>query len=104
MTPPSAGPRRAVLWFFALAVTAAGGMFTFKLFSFMKTIKRDERAGFAFDPLITYGLVAAGFLCLLVWAFLTGQFHRIEEPKHAMLRRVLEQERAEGYTPLEDRQ
>lgn len=105
MRPSSAdvGARRGVLLFFALAVTAAGCMFTFKLFSFLKTIKRDELAGFAFDPLITYGFVAAGFLCLLVWAYLTGQFRHIEEPKHAMLKRVLEQEDAEGYTPLEDR-
>ena len=94
---------KPVLAFFSLAIAVAGCMFTFKLFSFMKTIKRDELAGFAFDPIIVYAFVALGFLCLLAWAFQSGQFRRIEEPKHEMLRRVLEQEAREGYTPLEDR-
>lgn len=41
---------RAVLTFFAAAVTVGGCMFCFKLFSFLKTIKKDELAGFAYDP------------------------------------------------------
>ena len=86
---------RGILAFFVLAVTAAGCMFVFKLFSFLKTIKRDELAGFAFDPIVIYAMVAMGFLCLLAWAFLTGQFRDIERPKHDMLRRFEEQERAE---------
>lgn len=89
------GPRRAVLAFFCTAVTVAGCMFTFKLYSFLKTIRRDELAGFAFDPIVIYGIVATGFLLLLAWAFLTGQFRDIERPKHEMLERFLEQERAE---------
>jgi hypothetical protein len=70
-------------------------MFIYKLFAFLKTIKRDELAGFAFDPIIIYALVAMGFLCLLAWAFLTGQFRDIERPKYEMLERFEEQERAE---------
>ena len=88
--------RRAVLGFFVLAVTAAGCMFTYKLFAFLKTIKRDELAGFAFDPILIYALVAMGFLCLLAWAFLTGQFRDLERAKYDMLERFEEQERAEG--------
>ena len=53
---------------------------------------------------LRHGIVSAGFLCLMAWAFLSGQFKRIEEPKHAMLKRALEQEALEGYTPLEDRE
>ena len=98
------GARRGILIFFVTAVAIAGCMFTFKLFSFMKTIKKNELAGFAFDPIVIYGIVSAGFLCLMAWAFLSGQFKRIEEPKHAMLKRALEQEALEGYTPLEDRE
>ena len=79
--------------FFVIAVTAAGCMFTFKLFAFLKTIKRDEMAGFAFDPILVYAFVAMGFLCLLAWAYLTGQFRDIEAPKHEMLVRFEEQER-----------
>ena len=81
--------------FFVIACTAAGCMFIYKLFSFMKTIKRDELAGFAFDPIIVYAFVAMGFLCLLAWAYLTGQFRDIERPKYEMFRSFAEQERAE---------
>ncbi len=88
--------RRLILAFFVTAVTAAGCMFFYKLFAFMTTIRKDELAGFAFDPIIIYGVVATGFLCLLAWAFLSGQFRNIEKPKYDMLERVREQERAEG--------
>ena len=90
--------RTAYHVFFVLAVSCAGCMFIFKLFSFMKTIKKDELAGFAFDPLIVYGFVAMGFILLLAWAYLTGQFRDIESPKYEMLERFEEQERAEGLT------
>ena len=106
MNPPTAdrGTRRGIMIFFCTAVAVAGCMFTFKLYSFMKTIKKDDLAGFAFDPIVIYGIVATGFGFLLMWAFLSGQFRRIEEPKYAMLERAFEQEAAEGYTPLEDRE
>ena len=82
--------------FVLLAVTVAGCMFTFKLFMFMKTILRDELVGFAFDPIITYAFVAMGFLCLLAWAYLSGQFRDIERPKYELFERMAEQERAEA--------
>ena len=87
--------RRWVLTFFVVACTGAGGMFINKLFAFLKTIRKDELAGFAFDPLIIYGFVAMGFLILLAWAFLTGQFRNIEQPKYDMLAQFDRQERAE---------
>ena len=64
--------------FFVTAITAAGGMFIFKLFSFLKTIKKDELAGFAFDPIMVYAFVAMGFhppaggLGALKWQFVLG--------------------------------
>lgn len=95
---PTTRTRTAFHVFFVLAVSVAGCMFILKLFSFMKTIKKDELAGFAFDPLIVYGFVAMGFILLLAWAYLTGQFRDIESPKYEMLERFEEQERAEGLT------
>ena len=71
-------------------------MFCFKLYAFLSTIKRDELAGFAYDPMMTYAFVAMGFLCLLVWAYMSGQFRDIERPKHDMLERFYRQERAEA--------
>lgn len=85
--------------FFLLAAAVAGCMFVYKLFAFLRTIRRDDLAGFAFDPIIIYGFVAAGFLCLLAWAFLSGQFRDVEAPKHEMLERFFAQERAERTMP-----
>lgn len=87
--------RSLVLVFFVAAVTAAGCMFIYKLFSFLRTIKRDELAGFAFDPILVYAFVAMGFLLLLAWAFMTGQFRDLESPKLDMFERYDEQERAD---------
>ena len=87
--------RRAILIFFVLAVIAAGCMFCFKLYSFMRTIKRDELAGFVHDPIMVYAFVAAGFLLLLAWAFLTGQFRDVEQAKYEMLEKFEQQERDE---------
>ena len=70
-------------------------MFTYKLFAFLTTIRRDELAGFAFDPIVIYAVVAIGFLFMLGWAFLSGQFKDVERPKYEMLERFAEQERAE---------
>lgn len=88
--------------FFVIAVTVAGCMFTFKLFSFLKTIRRDELAGFALDPIMIYGFVTMGFLFLLGWAYLSGQFRDVERPKYDMMTRFDEQERAEGRFGLGD--
>jgi nitrogen fixation-related uncharacterized protein len=88
--------RSAFHIFFIIVSLAAGAMFTFKLFSFMKTIKKDELAGFAFDPIMVYAFVAIGFLFMLSWAYLTGQFRDIERPKYELFERFDEQERQEA--------
>jgi len=82
--------------FFMIACTLGGGMFLYKLFKFFETIKKDELAGFANDPIMIYFWVTFGFLFLLTWAYLSGQFRDVEQPKYDMLRRFEEQERAEG--------
>lgn len=87
--------RRAIHVFFVTACLTAGVMFTFKLHEFLRTIKRDELVGFAHDPILIYAFVAVGFLLLLGWAFMSGQFRGIETTKVEMLERVADQERAE---------
>jgi hypothetical protein len=87
--------RRIVHTFFIAACLTAGVMFTFKLHEFLRTIKRDELVGFAHDPILIYAFVATGFLCLMGWAFMSGQFRGIERTKVEMLERVEAQERAE---------
>ena len=100
--PVSKARWRAVHIFFSVVCVIAGCMFVFKLHEFLRTIKRDELAGFAFDPILTYGLVAVGFFLLLVWAFLSGQFKDLEKTKYEMMERFFEQEREEGLHFDED--
>ncbi len=87
--------RRLVLTFFGTAIAVGGCLFIFKLVAFLSTVQRDEMAGFAFNPILIYGFVAAGFLLLLAWAFMTGQFHDIEGIKYEWMERYYEQERLE---------
>lgn len=87
--------RRGILIFFCTAVTLAGCMFIFKLSQFLATIRKDELSGFAFDPIVIYGVVAAGFLFMLGWAFLSGQFRDVEAPKYEMLERFEADEASE---------
>lgn len=97
-TPAAAQDRRTrtrILGFFALACTTAGCMFVFKLHEFLRTIKRDELVGFAFDPITIYGFVAGGFMLLLCWAFFSGQFRDVERAKYELFERFDRQERAE---------
>lgn len=93
---PTRAARRSVFGpvhvFMILACTTAGCIFVYKLFQFFETVKRDELAGFAFDPMLQYGFVAAGFLFLLAWAYLSGQFRDVERPKYEMFERYAEQE------------
>ena len=98
--PPRA---RGILIFFTIAVIAAGCMFVFKLYSFLSTIERDEMVGFAFDPILVYAFVAIGFLLLLAWAFLSGQFRDVERAKYELFEKYDAQVRAEAAEKEEAR-
>jgi hypothetical protein len=80
---------RAMLWFFAVVIFMAAVAFGFKFYEFFMDLARQEGFRFAGAHLLTYLLVAAGFFLLLGFAFVTGHFADIEQPKHDML----EQER-----------
>ena len=105
MTPPTVrGPRplpeapeayaepspkaRRFLWAFSIAmVLTAGTAFVLKLIEFFATATRsgsDALASFLI-PVLNYLLVAAGFFCLFLWAYFSGQFRDLEGPKHRML-------------------
>ena len=86
---------------FCVFIVLAGGLFINKLYAFLSTIRRDELAGFAFDPIVVYAFVAMGFLLLLIWAWMSGQLRDVERPKHEMLERFNEQERMEGLPGIE---
>lgn len=102
--PPRArsGGGRWFLWVFGPAVIlVAGAAFLFKLTEFIivATSKGPEALGSFLIPVLNYLFVAAGFLCLFLWAYFTGQFRDVEAPKYRMLelqREINEREAERG--------
>lgn len=79
---------RLFLWIFSvLMVVTAGTAFIFKFIEFMYTAIHDGRNAMAsfLIPLLNYLIVAAGFFCLFLWAFFSGQFRNVEQTKLRML-------------------
>jgi nitrogen fixation-related uncharacterized protein len=101
--PPRSRPRRGTggnwfLWIFGPAVVLiAGTAFVFKLIEFFYTATTEgpDALGSFLMPVLTYLMVAAGFLCLFFWAYFTGQFRDVEEPKYRMLELQREIDRME---------
>ena len=88
-TPRSSRGRRRFLWVFSIVmVVTAGTAFTFKLIEFFltATTKGPDAMGSFLIPVLNYLLVAAGFFCLFLWSYFTGQFRDVEAPKYRMLR------------------
>lgn len=85
----SPSPRaRRFLWIFSVAmVVVAGSAFLMKLIEFFATATREGTGALAsfLIPVLNYLLVAAGFFCLFLWAYLKGHFRDLEAPKYRML-------------------
>jgi len=86
--PPTSRRARWFLWLFSVAmVLTAGSAFVFKLIEFFVTATQqgsDALASFLI-PLLNYLLVAGGFFCLFLWAWLSGQLRDVESAKYRML-------------------
>lgn len=87
--------RRLWIGFFAVGCTLAGAGFAYKLYEFFFDVTHREGFEFAGSHLVTYALVAAGFLLLLLFAFLHGHFSDIERPKFELLERERRYDRDE---------
>lgn len=70
--------------------------FVMKFTEFVHTFRQDSGGVFAITPMTNYLLASFGFLCMLVWATSNGMFRDLEGPKHAMLERERELDRASG--------
>ena len=90
--------RRFWIVFFSVGCTLAGLGFAYKLYEFFFDVASREGFQFAGVHLVTYALVAAGFLLLLLYAFLQGHFSDIERPKHELLEKELRYDRDEFGT------
>lgn len=92
--PPLRKPEKIVLWASMIfGVFAAGVGFVYKITEFIFTLRENDVKGFADVPVTIYFCVAAGWLLLLVWCFVSGQFKHVEQPKYDMLRMEEEYER-----------
>lgn len=105
--PLSARGRRFVWIFSGIVIFMAGSAFLFKLIDFIYTFGKpaiatvkdphaDVTLPFAIQPVVTYLIVASGYTCLFVWAYLTGQFKDIEGPKYRMIQLQDEVDAAEA--------
>jgi cbb3-type cytochrome oxidase maturation protein len=89
---------RAFLWCFSIVmVLTAGTAFVFKLIEFFLTAVKDGPGslGSFLIPVLTYLIVAAGFACMFLWAYLSGQFKDIEHAKYRMLELQAQIDRAQ---------
>jgi hypothetical protein len=77
--------RRCVLAFFLFSTAIAGVGFSFKIVEFADDLTAQNGLQFAGAHLLTYAIVAVGFLALLLFSFLSGHFRDIEEPKNDLL-------------------
>ncbi len=85
---------KIILWTsMILGGLGAGTAFVYKIAEFLFTLTSEEVQGFADVPVTVYFAVAAGWLALLVWSFLTGKFHDVENSKNSLLRMEAELER-----------
>ncbi len=79
-----------------LIVVPAALAFINKLLTFAGTVGTDELGGAALVPMLNYLVVAAGFICLMIWAVMSGMFHDVEGPKYRMLETEEKLDRAAG--------
>ena len=94
---PSPAPTRIekslLMGAMVLGVLAAGLAFAYKMAEFIFTLNSNDVQGFADVPVTIYFFVAAGWLLLLVWCYLKGEFVDVERSKFEMLEREAEYER-----------
>jgi hypothetical protein len=85
--------RRVFIWTLSVGVVLGAIAFGYKLAALIFTVSSPDFRG-TFDVGITvYFFVSAGWLCLLVWSFLTGKLTKTERSKHDLLRLEEEYER-----------
>ena len=67
-----------------LVILPGGLSFIAKIASYFMVEVEEGMSGFAL-PFFNYLFVALGFVCLFVWAFLSGHFKDIDKPSNDML-------------------
>lgn len=76
---------KIITYFMIIFVILPGGVsFIAKIASYFMVEMEEGMSGFAL-PFFNYLFIALGFVCLFVWAFLSGHFKDIDKPAHDML-------------------
>lgn len=71
---------------FMIAVVGGAGMgFAYKFAELTRSAISDDIGSFAVVPLTIYVTMAFAFTCLLIAAFIRGDYRDVEAPKHRML-------------------
>lgn len=85
---------KVLLWaVMIVGIGLSGIAFVYKIAEFLFTLGGTEVQGFAEVPVTVYFVVAAGWLSLLVWCYVTRQFVDVERSKYEMLEMEAEYER-----------
>jgi hypothetical protein len=85
---------KILLWVvMVVGIGLSGIAFVYKIAEFIFTLNGTEVQGFAEVPVTVYFIVAAGWLSLLVWCYVTKQFVDVERSKYEMLEMEAEYER-----------
>lgn len=84
----------------AVAVTAAGVTFLFKLYEFVAASTTGIVPGIVTATVLPYFFISGGFLLLAAWAWAGGHYKNIEAPKRDMLLQEEEWERLERQNKL----
>ena len=92
----SARSRRIGRTVLATGCVIAALTFGFKIVEFIWTLDSPEAPGFAVVPVITYFIVASGYVMLFTWSYLNGQFANMERPKSTLLEREKELDREDA--------
>ena len=91
--PPDRASRLVVIWTLIVGVLLAGVAFAYKIAGFIYTLSSPDFRGTFDVGILVYCAVSAGWLCLLVWSFLTGKFKRVERAKFDLLKQEEEYDR-----------
>lgn len=74
--------KRGMVWAFAIISALALGTL---LVSIVSLLRSGQLTGYAVLTSLSYLAVALGFLFIITWAFLRGQFRDVEAPKYKVL-------------------
>ena len=85
--------KRALWLMMILGIIFSGVAFSYKIAEFVAALSSEDAKGFADVPVTTYFFVAAGWLFIMFWCFITGRFSDTESAKYDMLRMEEEYER-----------